>query len=138
MWPRGTEVPGAQTHEMCTCSSEYCCRRWRQRMTEAGIGWWEGVRPWRVQGGDVYATGHREGRLASPDPRMTSLDAQIGSGKSQSVNKAAATAAICRRSRWLVVSAITGCIVSSRMHICAAAGPSRAAAGLARAAAGPA
>ena len=73
---------------------------------------------------------------------MTSLEALIGSGKSQNVNKAAATAAICRGSRWLVVSAITGgingCIVSSRMHICAAAGPARAAAGLARAAAGPA
>ena len=49
-----------------------------------------------VQGDDVYATGHRAGRLARLDPRMTSLEAQIGSGKSQNVNKAAATAAICR------------------------------------------
>ena len=49
---------------------------------------------WHSQGGDVYATGHREGRLASLDHRMTSLGALIGSGKSQNVNKAAATAAI--------------------------------------------
>ena len=85
------------------------------------------------QRGDVYATGHREDKLASLDPRMTSLEARIVSGKSQNVNKTAATAAICRGSRWLVMSAITGgingCIVSSRMHICAAAGPARAAAG---------
>ena len=27
---------GAQTHQMCTCRSEYCCRRWRQRMAESG------------------------------------------------------------------------------------------------------
>ena len=47
-----------------------------------------------TQGGDVYATGHRKGRLASLDSRMTSLEARIGSGKSQNVNKAAATAAI--------------------------------------------
>ena len=45
-------------------------------------------------GGDVYATGLREGRLASLDPRMTSLEARIGSDKSQNVNKAAATAAM--------------------------------------------
>ena len=45
----------------------------------------------------------REGRLASLGPRMTSLGDLIGSGKSQNVNKAAATAAICRGSRWLVV-----------------------------------
>ena len=50
------------THEMCTCGSKYCCRRWRQRMAESGMrewgrdygqgwgwqSWREGVRPWRV------------------------------------------------------------------------------------------
>ena len=61
------------------------------------------------------ATGHREGRLASLDPRMTSLGAMIGSGKFQNVNKAAATAAVCRGSWWLLMhgSAITG-----GMHAC--------------------
>ena len=43
VWPRGTEVPGAQMYEMCTCGSGYCCRRWRQQPADGRVG----DRTWR-------------------------------------------------------------------------------------------
>ena len=82
-------------------------------MDRIALGQPRSFRPVGGGGGDVYATGHREGRLASLGPRMTSLLGRPDwerRPRYQNVNKAAATAAICRGSRWLVVhcSAITG------------------------------